>query len=80
MRALIGFGRCQIPSPMVRVVPHQYSLIPFCCINYKLLLGNTCVFEDDGVFTPCHSDMEGTERINVRHLIYQVANCFFRKC
>ena len=24
------------------------------------------MFEDDGVFTPCHSDMEGTERVKGR--------------
>ena len=23
------------------------------------------MFEDDGLFTPCHSDMEGTEGVNV---------------
>ena len=23
------------------------------------------MFEDDGLFTPCHSDLEGTEGVNV---------------
>ena len=27
------------------------------------------MFEDDGVFTPCYSDMEDTERINVQQAL-----------
>ena len=23
------------------------------------------MFEDDGLFTPCHSDMQGTEGVNI---------------
>ena len=51
VRALIGFSRCQIASLMVQVVLHQYSLVPFCCINYELNLGNTHVWGQWIVYT-----------------------------
>ena len=62
MKALIGFGRCYIPSPNGLSCSEPKSV---CTILMHQLQANSwkCMFEDDGLFTPCRSDMQGTEGV-----------------
>ena len=66
MRALIGFGRCQIPSPeglscSTPIFTRTILLHQLRANSWKY----TCL-RMIGVFTPCHSDMEGTERVKLQ--------------
>ena len=65
MKALIGFGRCYIPSADGLICSEPKSV---CTILMRQLRANswkyTCL-RMGGLFTPCHSDMQGTEAVNV---------------
>ena len=72
MKALIGFGRCYIPSTEGPKL-FQTKICLYCfnaTIRGQLL--EIHLFEDDGLFTPCHSDMQGTEGVksNVSSLVF----------
>ena len=62
IKALIGFGRCYIPttdSPSCSK-PKSLRTISMCQLQANSW---KYTFEDDGLFTPCHSNMEGTEGV-----------------
>ena len=65
MKALIGFHRyyiCSADSPICSELKSIHTIL------MRQLQANSWkyhVFEDDGLFTPCHSDMQGTEGVKL---------------
>ena len=63
MKALIGFDRCYILSAdhlscsELKSV-HTVSMCQLWAKSWKY------TFDDDGLFTPCHSNMQCTEEVN----------------